>query len=82
MELGTREKPVLGCGHFRAFRPGFDLWHTRHVIRHGHFALKQLRLPVLNEMRTNSHTDPIDYFVIASWHVIFINLYEGRTKKR
>ena len=48
--------PMLGCGHFRAFRPGFTLWHTCHVVRHGHFTLKQLRLPVLNEMHTNSCT--------------------------
>ena len=48
---------MLGCGHFRAFRPGFSLWHTCHV-RHGHFTLKQLRLPVLNEMHTNSCTGP------------------------
>ena len=50
--------PILGCGHFRAFRPGFTLWHTCHVVRHGHFTLKQLRLPVLNEMHTNSCTGP------------------------
>ena len=50
--------PILGCGHFRAFRPGFSLWHTCHVVRHGHFTLKQLRLPVLNEMHTNSCTGP------------------------
>ena len=28
------------------------------VVRHGHFTLKQLRLPVLNEMHTNSCTGP------------------------
>ena len=50
--------PILGCGHFRAFRPGFTLWHTCHVVRHGHFTLKQLRLPVLNEMHTKSCTGP------------------------
>ena len=32
--------------------------HTRHVVRHGHFTLKQLRLPVLNEMHKNSYTGP------------------------
>ena len=41
--------PALGCGHFWAFCPGFSTWHTRHVVRHGHFTLN-LRLPVLNEM--------------------------------
>ena len=55
--------PILGCGHFRAFRPGFILWHTCHVVRHGHFSLKQLRLPVLNEMHTNSCTGPRLYTV-------------------
>ena len=50
--------PILGCGHFWAFRPGFSLRHTRHVVRHVHFTLKQLRLPVLNEMHTNSCTGP------------------------
>ena len=53
-----RKQPILGCGHFRAFRPGFSFWHTCHVVRHGHFTLKQLRLPVLNEMHTNSCTGP------------------------
>ena len=28
------------------------------VIRHGHFTLKQLRLPVVNETHTNSYTGP------------------------
>ena len=41
-----------------SFRPGFSLQHTRHVVRHGHFTLKQLRLPVLKEMHTNSCTSP------------------------
>ena len=41
-----------------SFRPGFSLWHTCHVVRHGHFTLKQLRLPVLYEMHTNSCTGP------------------------
>ena len=50
--------PVLGCGHFRAVRLGFSLWHTCYVVRHGHYTLKQLRLPVLNEMHTNSCTSP------------------------
>ena len=58
VELEMCENTILGCGHFRAFRPGFSLWHTCHVVRHGHFTLKQLRLPVLNEMHTNSCTGP------------------------
>ena len=49
---------ILGCGHFQAFRPGFSIWHICHVVRHGHFTLKQLRLSVLNEMHTNSYTGP------------------------
>jgi hypothetical protein len=42
------------AGHFQDFRPGFRFWHICHVDRHGHFTLKQLRLPVLNEVHTNS----------------------------
>ena len=49
---------ILGCGHFQAFRPGFSIWHICHVVCHGHFTLKQLRLSVLNEMHTNSYTGP------------------------
>ena len=53
---------VSGRGHFQDFRPGFRFWHIchvdRHVDRHGHFTLKQLRLPVLNETHTNSYTGP------------------------
>ena len=49
---------ILRCGHFQAFRPGFSIWHIRHVVRHGHLPLKQLRLSVLNEMHTNSYTGP------------------------
>ena len=48
--------PVLGCGHFREFRPGFSTWHTCHAVRHGHFTIKLLRLPVLNAMYANSYT--------------------------
>ena len=48
----------MGCGHFRAFRPGFSIWHTCHVVCNGHFTLKQLRLSALNEMHTNSCTGP------------------------
>ncbi len=49
---------IIGCGHFQAFRPGFSIWHICHVVRHGHFTPKQLRLSVLNEMYTNSYTGP------------------------
>ena len=49
---------VSGRGHFQDFRPGFRFWHICHVDRHGHFTLKQLRLPVLNETNTNSYTGP------------------------
>ena len=49
---------VSGRGHFQDFRPGFRFWHICHVDRHGHFTLKQLRLPVLNETQTNSYTGP------------------------
>ena len=44
---------------FRTFVPdsGFGTCIC-HVDRHGHFTLKQLRLPVLNETHTNSYTDP------------------------
>ena len=45
-------------GHFQDFRPGFRFWHICHVDRHGHFTLKQLRLPVVNETHTNSYTGP------------------------
>ncbi len=43
---------------FQAFRPGVSIWHICHVVRHGHFTLKQLRLSVLNEMHTSSYTGP------------------------
>ena len=45
--------------HFRAGSfSGFRFSHICHVDRHGHFTLKQLRLPVLNESHTNSYTGP------------------------
>jgi hypothetical protein len=50
--------PVSGRGHFQDFRPGFRFWHICHVDRHGHFTLKQLKLPVLNETHTNIYTGP------------------------
>ena len=34
-----------------------------HVDRHGHFTLKQLRLPVLNETHTNSYLQILDYYM-------------------
>ena len=37
------ETAVLGCGHFRVLCPVFSTWHTCHVVRHGHFTLKQLK---------------------------------------
>ena len=49
---------MSGLGHFQDFRPGFRFWHICHVDRHGHFTLKQLRLPVVNETHTNSYTGP------------------------
>ena len=58
--------PMLGCGHFQAFRPGFTLSHTCH----GHFTLKQLRLPILNEMHTNSCTGPRLLAITFSFYVI------------
>jgi hypothetical protein len=49
---------VSGRCHFQDFRPGFGFWHICHVDRHGHFTLKQLRLPVVNEMHTKSYKCP------------------------
>jgi hypothetical protein len=46
---------VSGWGHFQNFRPDSDFGT---YDRHGHFTLKQLRLPVLNETHTNSYTGP------------------------
>ena len=53
-----KDTAVSGRGHFQDFRPGFRFSHICHVDRHGHFTLKQLRLPVLNESHTNSYTGP------------------------
>ena len=41
----------------RTLVPNSALAH-RHVDRHGQFTLKQLRLSLVNEMRTNSYTGP------------------------
>ena len=46
------------AGSFSGLRPGFRFWHICHVDHHGHFTLKQLRLPVVNETHTNSYTGP------------------------
>ena len=44
---------------FRTFVPDSDFGtYVGHVDRHGHFTLKQLRLPVVNETHTNSYTGP------------------------
>ena len=40
------------------FRPGLVLEQRYHVDRHGQLTLKQLRLSVVNEMHTNSYSDP------------------------
>ena len=52
------ENIYIGVWSFSGILSGFSLWHTFHVVRHGHFILKQLRLHVLNEMHTNSCTGP------------------------
>ncbi|CAB4035138.1 Hypothetical predicted protein, partial [Paramuricea clavata] len=49
--------------HYKHFRKAIaflfrKFWHICHVDCHGHFTLKQLRLPVLNETHTNSCTGP------------------------
>ena len=61
---------VSGRDHFQDFRPGFRFWHICHVDRHGHFTLKQLRLPVLNESHTNSYTGPRLFCVLVGLAVI------------
>ena len=48
----------LYWGHYWAFRPGVSNWHTRHIVRHGNFIVKQLRSLVRNEMHTNSSVGP------------------------
>ena len=50
--------PVSGRGHFQDFRPDSGFGTYANVDRHGHFTLKQLRLPVVNEMHTKSYTGP------------------------
>jgi hypothetical protein len=51
--------PFQGVDIFRTFAQdsGFGTY-AMHVDRHGHFTLKQLRLPVLNETHTNIYTGP------------------------
>ena len=46
------------AGSFSELSPRIQFWHICHVDRHGHFTLKQLRLPVLNETHTNIYTGP------------------------
>jgi hypothetical protein len=46
------------AGSFSGLSPRIQVSHICHVDRHGHFTLKQLRLPVLNESHTNSYTGP------------------------
>jgi hypothetical protein len=68
--------------HFQDFRPAFRFWHICHVDRHGHFTLKQLRLPVLNETHTNIYTGPRLSSVLKSVHVSSIVCsFEFCTKK-
>ena len=62
-----RKTPVLRCGHFRAFRPVFSIWHTCHVVHHGHFTQKQLRLRVLNEIYTNLYTGSRLGFIVITF---------------
>ena len=52
------ENTCIRVWSFSGSSSRFSLWHTCHVVRRGHFTLKQLRLPVLNEMHTNSCTGP------------------------
>ena len=46
---------IFGCGQFGMFAPDWCS-SSYHVDRHGQLTLKQLRLSVLNEKRTNSYT--------------------------
>jgi hypothetical protein len=46
-----------------------------HVDRHGHFTLKQLRLPVVNETHTKSYTGPRLLTKIWTSHTLGIYLY-------
>ena len=52
---------VSGQGHFQDFRPGFRFWHICHVDHHGHFTLKQLRLPVPNETHIQTPIQVLNY---------------------
>jgi hypothetical protein len=56
---------------------GFRFWHICHVDRHGHFTLKQLRLPVLNETHTNSYTGPRLTKILKFSRVVTRNENEG-----
>ena len=48
-QIAPWQKRRFGCGRFRTFRPGFGFGQHYHLDRHGKFALKQLRLSVINE---------------------------------
>jgi hypothetical protein len=50
--------PFQGGVIFRTFAPDSGFGTYANVDRHGHFTLKQLRLPVLNETHTNIYTGP------------------------
>ena len=58
------------AGHFQDFCPGFRFWHICHVDRHGHFTLKQLRLPVLNETHTNIYTGRRLHRIASIYHTL------------
>ena len=65
-KLELRRHCRSGRGHFQDFPLGFRFSHICHVDRHGHFTLKQLRLPVVNESHTNSYTGPRYYSVTVT----------------
>ena len=44
--------------HFRTFRPGFRFGQICHLVHHGEFTPKQLRLSGVNETDTKSLTGP------------------------
>jgi hypothetical protein len=48
--------PFQGGVIFMTFVPDSGFGTYGHVDRHGHFTLKQLRLPVVNETHTKSYT--------------------------
>ena len=46
----------VGVASFGRFAPGLGLGQRYNVYRHRQFALKQLKLSVINEMHSNSYT--------------------------